>query len=205
LSFCDAGGRLPMTWYPEGYLSKVPMTIMDMRPNPATGYPGRTYRFYKGPVVFPFGHGLGYSRFSHSLAMAPKEVSVPLATLRALTNSSLSSEAVRVSHAICDETSEMEFHVDVKNEGSMDGTHTLLVFSKPPPGKWSQIKQLVNFEKTHVPAGSKQRVKVGVHVCKHLSVVDQFGIRRIPSGQHELHIGDLKHSISVQTVQQIKN
>ncbi|QCE13329.1 beta-glucosidase [Vigna unguiculata] len=201
----NPGGRLPMTWYPEGYLSKVPMTIMDMRPNPATGYPGRTYRFYKGPVVFPFGHGLGYSRFSHSLAMAPKEVSVSLATLRALTNSSLSSEAVRVSHAICDETSEMEFHVDVKNEGSMDGTHTLLVFSKPPPGKWSQIKQLVNFEKTHVPAGSKQRVKVGVHVCRHLSVVDQFGIRRIPSGQHELHIGDLKHSISVQTVQQIKN
>ncbi|XP_047168053.1 beta-D-xylosidase 1-like [Vigna umbellata] len=203
----NPGGRLPMTWYPEKYLTKVPMTIMDMRPNSATGYPGRTYRFYKGPVVFPLGHGLSYSRFSQSLAIAPKEVSVsvPLATLQALTNSTLSSEAVRVSHANCDDTLEMEFHVEVKNEGSMDGTHTLLVFSKPPPGKWSQIKQLVNFQKTHVPAGSKQRLKVGVHVCKHLSVVDQFGIRRIPSGEHELHIGDLKHSISVQTVQQIKN
>lgn len=192
-----------MTWYPEKYLTKVPMTVMDMRPNSATGYPGRTYRFYKGPVVFPFGHGLSYSRFSHSLAIAPKEVSVSVPL--ALTNSSLSSEAVRVSHASCDDTLEMEFHVDVKNEGSMDGTHTLLVFSKPPPGKWSQIKQLVNFHKTHVPAGSNQRLKVGVHVCKHLSVVDQFGIRRIPSGEHELHIGDIKHSISVQTVQQIKN
>jgi len=194
-----------MTWYPEGYLAKVPMTVMDMRPNPATGYPGRTYRFYKGPVVFPFGHGLSYSRFSHSLAIAPKQVSVSLTTLQAFTNSTLSSQAVKVSHANCDDTMEMEFHVDVKNEGSMDGTHTLLVFSKPPPGKWSQIKQLVNFQKTHVPAGSKQRVKIGVHVCKHLSVVDQFGVRRIPSGEHELHIGDLKHSISVQTMQQIKN
>ncbi|WVZ20813.1 hypothetical protein V8G54_008135 [Vigna mungo] len=199
----NPGGRLPMTWYPENYLAKVPMTVMDMRPNSATGYPGRTYRFYKGPVVFPFGHGLSYSRFSHSLAIAPKEVSVSVPL--ALTNSTLSSEAVRVSHASCDDTLEMEFHVDVKNEGSMDGTHTLLVFSKPPPGKWSQIKQLVNFQKTHVPAGSKQRLKVAVHVCKHLSVVDQFGIRRIPSGEHELHIGDIKHSISVQTVQQIKN
>lgn len=188
-----------MTWYPQGYLAKVPMTNMDMRPNPTTGYPGRTYRFYKGPVVFPFGHGLSYSRFSHSLALAPKQVSVPIMSLQALTNSTLSSKAVKVSHANCDDSLEMEFHVDVKNEGSMDGTHTLLIFSQPPHGKWSQIKQLVGFHKTHVLAGSKQRVKVGVHVCKHLSVVDQFGVRRIPTGEHELHIGDLKHSINVQT------
>ncbi|KAG4381421.1 hypothetical protein GLYMA_15G143700v4 [Glycine max] len=195
----NPGGRLPMTWYPQGYLAKVPMTNMDMRPNPTTGYPGRTYRFYKGPVVFPFGHGLSYSRFSHSLALAPKQVSVPIMSLQALTNSTLSSKAVKVSHANCDDSLEMEFHVDVKNEGSMDGTHTLLIFSQPPHGKWSQIKQLVGFHKTHVLAGSKQRVKVGVHVCKHLSVVDQFGVRRIPTGEHELHIGDVKHSISVQT------
>ncbi|TKY72531.1 Beta-D-xylosidase 1 [Spatholobus suberectus] len=201
----NPGGRLPMTWYPQRYLAKVPMTNMDMRPNPATGYPGRTYRFYKGPVVFAFGHGLSYSRFSHSLALAPKQVSVPIESLQALTNTTLSSKAVRVSHANCDDALEMEFHVDVKNEGSMDGAHTLLVFSKPPPGKWSSIKQLVSFHKTHVPAGSKQQVKVGVHVCKHLSVVDQFGIRRIPTGEHELHIGDVKHSISVQTPQEIKH
>ncbi|RDX69859.1 Beta-D-xylosidase 1, partial [Mucuna pruriens] len=201
----NPGGRLPMTWYPEGYLAKVPMTIMDMRPNPATGYPGRTYRFYKGPVVFPFGHGLSYSRFSHTLALAPKQVSVPIVSLEAFTNSSLSSKAVRVSHANCDDALEMEFHVDVKNEGSMDGSNTLLIYSEPPAGKWSAIKQLVSFHKTHVPAGSKQRVKVGVHACKHLSVVDQFGIRRIPTGQHQLHIGDIKHSISVQTLQQIKH
>ncbi|KAK7329524.1 hypothetical protein VNO77_23694 [Canavalia gladiata] len=200
----NPGGRLPMTWYPQSYLAKVPMTNMDMRPNPATGYPGRTYRFYKGPVVFPFGHGLSYSRFSHSLAIAPKQVSVGLLSLEGVTNSTVSNKAVRVSHANCDGL-EMGFHVDVKNEGSMDGSHTLLIFSKPPPGKWSAVKQLVSFQKTHVPAGSKQRVKVGVHVCKHLSVVDEFGIRRIPMGEHELHVGDVKHSISVQTLEQIKH
>ncbi|XP_027351414.1 putative beta-D-xylosidase isoform X2 [Abrus precatorius] len=200
----NPGGRLPMTWYPQGYLAKVPMTNMDMRPNPATGYPGRTYRFYKGPVVFPFGHGLSYSRFSQSLALGPKQVSVPLVSLQALSNSTFSSKAVRVSHANCDAL-EMAFHIDVKNEGSMDGTHTLLIFSKPPPGKWSAVKQLVGFHKTHVPAGSKQRVKVGVHVCNHLSIVDEFGIRRIPMGEHELHIGDVKHSISVQTLDEIKH
>ncbi|XP_028788780.1 beta-D-xylosidase 1 [Neltuma alba] len=200
----NPGGKLPMTWYPQEYVAKVPMTVMDMRPNPARGYPGRTYRFYKGPVVFPFGHGLSYTRFRHTLALAPKQVSVPLASLQALTNSSsVSSNALKVSHANCDSL-ELGLHVDVKNEGKMDGTHTVLVYSKPPSGKWSDTKQLVGFHKVHVPAGSKQRVKVGVHVCDHLSVVDEFGVRRIPMGDHELHIGDLKHSISVQTSQEIK-
>lgn len=192
-----------MTWYPQHYVDKLPMTNMDLRPNPATGYPGRTYRFYKGPVVFPFGHGLSYSRFTHTLALAPKQVSVSFTTLKAFTNST--NKAFKVSHANCDDSLEMGFHVDVKNEGSMDGTHTLLVFSKPPPGKWSAVKQLITFHKTYVPAGSKQRVKVGVHVCKHLSIVDEFGIHRIPIGQHQLQIGDLTHSIDVQTLDQIKH
>lgn len=195
-----------MTWYPEEYVARLPMTDMDMRPNPARGYPGRTYKFYNGPVVFPFGHGLSYTRFRHTLSLSPpKQVSVPLASLQALTNSTtISSNAIRVSHANCDAL-ELGFHVDVSNEGSMDGTHTLLVFSKPPSAKWAPNKQLVGFQKAHVPAGSKQRVNVRVHVCDHLSVVDEFGIRRIPMGQHELHIGDLKHSISVQTLDQIKS
>ncbi|MED6113049.1 Beta-D-xylosidase 1 [Stylosanthes scabra] len=204
----NPGGRLPMTWYPESYLSKVPMTIMDMRPNPSTGYPGRTYRFYKGPVVYPFGHGLSYTRFSHSLVLAPKQVSVSLSTnLKAQTNSTWASpsKSIKVSHANCDAL-HMGFHVDVKNEGSMDGTHTLLVFSKPPiKGNNNEEKKLLSFHKVVVAAGSKQRVNVGVHVCKHLSVVDEFGVRRIPMGDHELHIGDLKHSISVRIQDQINN
>ncbi|WJX23441.1 Beta-D-xylosidase 1 [Trifolium repens] len=196
----NPGGRLPNTWYPQSYVAKVPMTNMDMRPNPAIGYPGRTYRFYKGPVVFPFGHGLSYSRFTHTLALAPKQVSVQFTTSHSQAFTNSSNKAMKVSHAKCDEL-ELGFHVDVKNEGSMDGSHTLLIFSKPPNG----VKQLVNFHKTYVHAGSKTRVKVGVHVCNHLSSVDEFGVRRIPIGKHELEIGDLKHSLLVQTLDQIKH
>ncbi|KAJ4722056.1 Beta-D-xylosidase [Melia azedarach] len=195
----NPGGKLPMTWYPQDYLAKVPMTDMAMRADPARGYPGRTYRFYKGPVVFPFGHGLSYASFRYTLSSAPKTFSVPLATsLYSFKNTTISSKAIRVVHTNCDAMS-LSVHVDVKNTGDMDGTHTLLVFSTPPAGNWDPNKQLIGFKKVHIAAGSLQNVKVDIHVCKHLSVVDQFGIRRIPMGDHDLQIGDLKHSISLQS------
>ncbi|KAL3727786.1 hypothetical protein ACJRO7_032521 [Eucalyptus globulus] len=194
----NPGGKLPVTWYPQEYVAKVPMTNMNMRANPAKGYPGRTYRFYKGPVVYPFGYGMSYTSYRHSLVEAPTQVSVPVASLSAAyRNSSLLSAGIRAAHVNCDPAS-LGFHVDIENTGSMDGTHTLLVFSTPPEGKWSPARQLIGFEKVHVSAGSQRRVRIDVRVCEHLSVVDEFGIRRIPIGEHKLHVGDLEHSMTLQ-------
>ncbi|KAI6692946.1 hypothetical protein NL676_020656 [Syzygium grande] len=162
----NPGGKLPMTWYPQEYVAKIPMTDMNMRANPARGYPGRTYRFYKGPVVYPFGYGMSFTTYRHSLVEAPTQVSVPLASLDAAVvarNSSSLSTGIKAAHVNCDAAS-LEIHVDVKNTGSMDGTHALLVFSEPSEGKWSPAKQLIGFEKVHVPAGSRRRVRVDVRV-----------------------------------------
>ncbi|XAR61399.1 Xylan 1,4-beta-xylosidase [Bertholletia excelsa] len=193
----NPGGKLPMTWYPQDYLSKLPMTTMDMRSNPSRGYPGRTYRFYEGPVVYPFGHGLSYSNFVQTITDAPTVVAVPLGGRHKSGNTTVAGKSIRVTHAKCDKLS-VGVHVDVRNVGHKDGAHTLLVYSKPPAGEWAPHKQLVAFEKVRVAAGAQQRVHVNIHVCKFLSVVDRSGIRRIPMGEHSLHIGDLRHSISLQ-------
>ncbi|GMY17028.1 probable beta-D-xylosidase 2 [Fagus crenata] len=191
----NPGGRLPMTWYPQDYLTNLPMTTMAMRSSKS--YPGRTYRFYKGPVVYKFGYGISYTKFVHTIASAPTVVSIPLDGRHARGNTTISGKAIRVTHTKCNRLS-LGLQVNVKNIGSKDGSHSLLVFSTPPAGHWAPHKQLVAFEKVHVPARAQHRVLINIHVCKYLSVVDRSGIRRIPMGEHSLHIGNTKHSVSLQ-------
>lgn len=185
-----------MTWYPQSYLHNLPMTSMDMRPNPSTNYPGRTYRFYKGPVVYTFGHGLSYTSFKHTIVDAPKVFSIPLGGDRSTNSTMLSNKLVRVAHAICKSLT-LRVHVDVENTGSRSGTHTLLMFASPPGGDWAPQKQLVAFDTVSIPAGGKQRVALGARVCKYLSVVDSNGVRRIPMGEHGIYIGDARHVVSL--------
>lgn len=224
----NPGGKLPMTWYPQSYVERLAMTRMDMRAS--RGYPGRTYRFYRGPVVFPFGFGLSYTAFAHSLASEPpSDLSVPLlaaahhvspagnanssaspasASASLMGSRSNNMDRIRVSHASCDNLS-IGLHVHVRNTGGTDGSHTVLLFVTPPPtisqeGRRGGVggeptKQLVDYRKVHLAAGTRQRVRFQLHVCKHLSIADQFGIRRIPIGNHTLHIGDVEHTISIQT------
>ncbi|KAL0335150.1 UNVERIFIED_CONTAM: Beta-xylosidase/alpha-L-arabinofuranosidase 2 [Sesamum radiatum] len=154
------GGRLPMTWYPQSYVEQVDMTNMNMRPDPATGYPGRTYRFYTGPTVFKFGDGLSYSQFDHRLVTAPTLVSIPL------------------------------------EEGHVSEV-TVLLFSSPPQVHNAAQKHLLGFQKLHLTPQAEGQVRFDIDVCKHLSVVDENGARKVALGEHVLHVGSLTHSLNV--------
>lgn len=57
-------GRLPVTQYPASYVDNN--NILDMNLRPTGGVPGRTYMWYTGKAVLPFGHGLHYTNFSAS-------------------------------------------------------------------------------------------------------------------------------------------
>ncbi|WVZ49742.1 hypothetical protein U9M48_001072 [Paspalum notatum var. saurae] len=203
----NPGGKLPVTWYPQEYLRKVPMTDMAMRANPARGYPGRTYRFYTGPTIHPFGHGLSYTQFTHTLAHAPAQLTVSLSGGHATAASSSSSllnatRAVRVAHARCEGLA-LPVRVDVRNVGGRDGAHTVMVYHAAPSSSsaaavaGAPVRQLVAFEKVQVPAGGVARVEMGIDVCAALSVAGPDGVRRIPVGEHRLMIGELTHSVTL--------
>ncbi|GFQ08184.1 beta-d-xylosidase 1 [Phtheirospermum japonicum] len=192
----NPGGKLPMTWYTQNYLAKVPMT--DMRMHPSRGYPGRTYRFYKGKVVYSFGFGLSYTKFKYTLVHAPTKLSIPFSSSKVFRNTSQLSKGIRVSHTNC-EILTLWVYIDVENIGGMDGPHIVMVFASAPSFREYEVKnKLVAFEKIHIAAGDKQHVGININPCDHLSVVDEFGIRRIPMGEHNLHFGeDLRHTITL--------
>ncbi|KAJ0976392.1 hypothetical protein J5N97_018357 [Dioscorea zingiberensis] len=95
----------------------------------------------------------------------------------------------------------IQIHVDVKNEGELDGFQAVLIFSTPPvvSSQSAPLKQLVAFEKkVHVFAKSQTRVTLSVDICKDLSIADNNGIERIPiNGEHSFESDDLSHSFSL--------
>ena len=56
-------GRLPVTQYPASYADQVSIFDINLRPNSDGSYPGRTYKWYTGKPVIPFGYGLHYTKF----------------------------------------------------------------------------------------------------------------------------------------------
>ncbi|KAK9112104.1 hypothetical protein Scep_019623 [Stephania cephalantha] len=197
----NPGGRLPFTWYPKEYTEQVPMTDMNMRADSSRNYPGRTYRFYTGPSLYEFGHGLSYTTFSKFVHSAPSTISVPLNPYpyadprNILTTNTIKStsnaQAINISKVNC-EGLQFNIEVGVKNSGNVDGSDVVLIFWKPPYSDGvtgSPMKQLVGFERVKVEKGKVEFVIFTVDVCKHLSLADKEGMRNLLLGQHKFVIG----------------
>ncbi|KAK9134312.1 hypothetical protein Syun_013642 [Stephania yunnanensis] len=119
----NPGGKLPMTWYPQDF-TKVPMTDMRMRPDAATGYPGRTYRFYTGKPVFKFGHGLTYSKYVYAFnSIELKKLDLrQYRSIQAMENGTSASylSVSEIGNENCDKL-KFTATVGVRNVGEMSG------------------------------------------------------------------------------------
>ncbi|CAN6233408.1 unnamed protein product [Urochloa humidicola] len=200
----NPGGRLPVTWYPQDF-TKVPMTDMRMRADPATGYPGRTYRFYKGPTVFDFGYGLSYSKYSHSFVASgtkPPKMS-DIAGLKAMSTTEAGAAAMYDVEAIGTEACErLKFPalVRVENHGPMDGKHPVLLFLRWPNatagGSGRPARQLIGFRSLHLRAEQTAHVEFEVNPCKHFSRASEDGKKVIDQGSHFVMVGDDEFEMS---------
>ncbi|GLJ07128.1 hypothetical protein SUGI_0059370 [Cryptomeria japonica] len=203
----NPGGRLPMTWYPQDF-TKVPMNIMNMRPNASTGYPGRTYRFYTGETVFEYGYGLSYSNYSYKFVSSNKQLFIPRDfenRVYSLSEVVFPETKVELPHIYVDEYTgcqkiKFALQVLVYNHGSMNGSHVMLLYSKPPAThRGVPQKQLIGFTRVHVASGKSMNAEFVVSPCEHLSTVTEDGRRLLSIGFHTLIIGDSQLNLSLTT------
>ncbi|CAD5168798.1 unnamed protein product [Musa acuminata subsp. malaccensis] len=204
----NPGGRLPITWFESEYTKLLPMTSMPLRPIDELGYPGRTYKFFDGQTVYPFGYGLSYTQFKYTLKSVPSSVVVKLDPLQLclpltyMPNASLEEEhagaacqSVNVADTACNH--EINFEVEVANTGKFDGNHVVIVYSKPPAGvAGAPIKQVAAFRRVFVPAGASSSVKFSIDACKSLSIVEKTAYKVLPRGQHTIVVGDDEPTVS---------
>jgi len=198
-------GRTIQTILPASYADEISIFDFNMRPGPSVWprpdctlqpptrcpngtNPGRTYRFYTGDAVVPFGFGLSYTTFSYSVA-SPKLDTVSLDPVRALLKK---TEAAGKTFPSLREsqTPLVEYLVKVTNTGNVDADDVVLGFITPPDAGKDGIplKYLFGFERVHVPKG--QTVSVFLYPSlSDFTFVNSDGVRVPLSGKYKVSFG----------------
>lgn len=111
--------------------------------------PGRTYRFFTGDAVLPFGFGLSYTSFKYTAAAAADTIS--LDALRA----TLAASATTLLSSVDRSVRAIEYVVNVTNTGTVDSDDVVLGFISPPDAgtDGAPLSTLFDFERVHVKAG----------------------------------------------------
>ena len=149
----NPAGRLPITFY-KGVDQLPEFTDYSMK--------GRTYRYFEGEPLYPFGYGLSYSKFSYGA------VKLSAKTLKA--GESLTAE------------------VDVKNGSGRDGDEVVQVYLTFPKVPGVPLRALRGMKRVTVKAGATEHVKLTLD-ARGLSSVDEKGERRVAAGDYKLTMG----------------
>jgi beta-D-xylosidase 4 len=144
-------GRLPITQYPASYNDEVSIYDINLRSN-AT-YPGRTYQWYTGKAVLPFGYGLHYTTFSQKWTQQLHQSY----DIQHLVKKARSSS--RTGKIIPDTVPFATVQARVKNTGRRASDYVGLLFlsSKNAGPTPRPIKRLVSYARLHeIPTGGSQ-------------------------------------------------
>jgi beta-glucosidase len=149
----NPGGRLPVTFY---------TSVSDLPPFEDYGMRGRTYRYFKGEPLYPFGYGLSYTSFAYSGLQVSKEQR---------------------------EGDTVDVVVNVKNTGSQAGDEVIQIYvshlNAPVP---VPIRSLKGFQRVHLLPGEERTVEFHIPPDA-FSVIDATGRRVILPGEFEISVG----------------
>nr|CAD1821887.1 unnamed protein product [Ananas comosus var. bracteatus] len=193
----NPGGRLPVTWYTADYVMQLPMTSMQLRPNDDLGFPGRTYKFYNGSMVYPFGFGLSYTNFIYTAVSTQRSVEKELGLGRHCHQLQYNTsayippcQAAIVEDLSCDDD-DVAIDVLVTNTGTVDGSHVVVLYATAPEGIiGAPIKQVIGFQRVFVAAGKSEVASFKLQSCRSLSIVTGSAYVALPAGEHTISVGD---------------
>lgn len=149
----NPGGRLPVTFYKS--VDQLP-SFEDY------AMKGRTYRYFEGAPLYPFGFGLSYTSFSYSNMHAPKSVET--------------GKNITVS-------------VDVTNTGKLAGDEVVQLYVSNKTAKVPvAIRSLQGFSRISLKPGEKRTVTF-VLKPHQLSVIDDNTKRVEQAGMFEVSMG----------------
>ncbi|MEI6275603.1 MAG: glycoside hydrolase family 3 C-terminal domain-containing protein [Prolixibacteraceae bacterium] len=148
----NPAGRLPLTFYNS--MSDLPaFDDYDMAK-------GRTYQYFQGKPLYPFGHGLSYTRFTYSnLKMQNQESNILVS-------------------------------FNLKNAGSRDGDEVTQLYVKLPQSDLPMpIKQLKGFQRVHLQRGKTETVTIQLEKAQ-LRYWDETQNKFVtPKGRYLLMVG----------------
>jgi beta-D-xylosidase 4 len=172
----NPGGKLPVTLYPSGYVNEVDFLDMSMEAGP-----GRSYRYYHGTPLFPFGHGLSYTTFD--LKWSPK----PPPT------GDQQQRTVLVAPAAGARATAQMYNVNVTNTGSVAGDEVVLAFVKPlhstlrtlPHGTPIERRRLFGWRRVNLAPGGSVTLSFSVGADE-LAMIERDGHKAVHPGHFDI-------------------
>ncbi len=149
----NPAGRLPVTFY---------KAVDQLPPFEDYSMKNRTYRYFEGQPLYPFGYGLSYSKFEYS--------SLKLSSPQLNAGDSLSVDA------------------DVKNTGDRDGDEVVQLYLSFPKTPGAQMHDLRGMARVHLKVGETQHVHF-VLDPRGLSAANENGDRMISAGAYRISVG----------------
>lgn len=151
-------GKLTQTWYQPSDLAKMPIgskteTVNNIGYNntnyelsydinrPEADWPGRTYMYYSGTPVYPFGYGMSYTKYKYSNIQLDKD------------------EA--------DANDTVKIKADIENVGSTAGAEIAQLYITVPgaDGKILPFKQLKGYQRVVIEPGEKKTVEFDLNIA----------------------------------------
>ena len=149
----NPAGRLPVTFY---------KSVDQLPPFEDYAMSNRTYRYFTGQPLYPFGYGLSYTRFSYS-------------------DLKLSGKAIQAGQPLTVEA-------DVKNTGSRQGDEVAELYLTYHQLRGAPVRALKGFNRVHLAPGDTAHLRFTLSP-RDLSIVNESGDRVISAGTYQLSIG----------------